>query len=50
MNQFMVGWGTLAMIIAGIAQGKNHSGLLWLVFGIIGGPITLFVLLLLDKE
>jgi hypothetical protein len=44
-----VGWGTLAMIIGGIAQGKNRSGLAWFLLGLLGGPITLFVLLLFSK-
>ncbi|WP_427136894.1 hypothetical protein [Psychrobacillus psychrodurans] len=28
-NSYFVGWGTLAFINAGIAQGKNRSGLNW---------------------
>lgn len=28
-NEFYVGWGTLALINAGLAQGKNRSGLNW---------------------
>ena len=27
--QFYVGWGTLSLINAGLAQSKNRSGLLW---------------------
>ena len=31
--QFFVGWGTLSLINAGLAQSKGRSGLLWwLVF------------------
>lgn len=26
-NQYFVGWGTLALINAGLAQGKNRTGL-----------------------
>ena len=29
--QFFVGWGTLSLINAGLAQCKNRSGLLWWV-------------------
>lgn len=47
---FTVGWVTLAMIIAGIAQGKNRSGLGWFILGLIGGPIALVILLLLWKN
>jgi hypothetical protein len=46
---YVVGWGTLALITSGIAQGKNRSGLWWFLLGLLGGPITLFVLLLLRK-
>ncbi|ACA40659.1 conserved hypothetical protein [Lysinibacillus sphaericus C3-41] len=28
-NQYFVGWGTLALINAGLAQGKNRTGLNW---------------------
>jgi hypothetical protein len=26
---YLVGWGTLSLINAGLAQGKNRSGLAW---------------------
>jgi hypothetical protein len=45
----VVGWGTLAMITAGIAQGKNRSGMNWFLLSMIFGPIALFFLLLEDK-
>ena len=32
---YFVGWGTLALINAGLAQGKNKSGLLWFLLSII---------------
>jgi hypothetical protein len=44
-----IGWGTLALIIAGIAQGKNRSGLLWWVLGLFFGPLALLVLLFLSR-
>lgn len=28
-NEYYVGWGTLALINAGLAQGKNRLGLGW---------------------
>lgn len=34
-----VGWGTLALINAGLAQGKNRSGLLWFLVSLLCGPI-----------
>jgi hypothetical protein len=48
-GEAVVGWGTLAMIIAGIAQCKNRSGACWFVGGLFLGPIALFCLLLSDK-
>jgi hypothetical protein len=46
-SEYFVGWGTLALIVAGIAQGKGRSGLVWFLWSFIGGPIALLVLLLL---
>jgi hypothetical protein len=39
-----IGWFTLALINAGLAQGKNRSGLLWFLISIFLGPIATFVL------
>jgi hypothetical protein len=39
-----VGWFTLALINAGLAQGKNRSGLIWFLVSIFLGPIATFVL------
>ena len=46
---FVVGWGTLALLNAGIAQGKNRSGLNWFLLSILLGPIATFLLVVLDK-
>ncbi|WP_430392061.1 antitermination protein NusB [Dyella sp. 20L07] len=43
------GWGTLALINAGLAQGKNRSGLLWFLLSLVIGPIATLVLVLLPK-
>lgn len=32
------------MINAGLAQGKNHSGLLWFLLSLILGPIATFLI------
>lgn len=48
-NEVIVGWWTLAMIVAGIAQGKNRSGLNWFILTLIFGPLALIYLLLCDK-
>jgi hypothetical protein len=41
---FAAGWGTLALINAGLAQSKNRSGLLWFLLSLLLGPIATFVL------
>lgn len=41
---FYVGWLTLALINAGIAQSKNRSGLLWWLLSLFLGPIATFIL------
>ncbi len=43
---YFVGWGTLALLNAGIAQGKKRSGLSWFVASIFLGPIATFLLVL----
>ena len=39
-----VGWGALALINAGLAQGKNRSGLNWFLLSLLLGPIATFLL------
>jgi len=41
---FFVGWFTLALINAGIAQSKNRSGLLWWLLSLFLGPVATFIL------
>lgn len=41
---YVVGWGTLSLINAGLAQSKNHSGLLWWLLSLLLGPIATFVI------
>ncbi len=43
-GQYVVGWGSLALINAGIAQGKNRSGLIWFLVSLLLGPIATFLL------
>ncbi len=47
--QYAVGWSTLALLNAGIAQGKNRSGLVWFLLSIPLGPIATLILVLVDK-
>ncbi len=43
-SPWFAGWGTLALINAGLAQGKNRSGLNWFVLSLFLGPIATFFL------
>ena len=42
--EYAIGWGTLALINAGIAQGKNRSGINWFLVGLFLGPVATFIL------
>ena len=46
--QFAVGWGTLSLINAGLAQGKNRSGLLWWALSLFLGPVATFLIVVLE--
>ncbi len=46
---FFVGWGTLSLINAGLAQGKGRSGLIWCLLSLLLGPIATLVIVLLDR-
>jgi len=46
---FYAGWGTLALINAGLAQGKNRSGLAWFLISLFIGPLATLLLVLVDK-
>lgn len=48
-GDWYVGWGTLALINAGLAQGKGRSGLGWFLLSLLGGPIVTLILVLLAK-
>lgn len=41
---YAVGWGTLALINAGLAQSKNRGGLMWFLLSLVLGPIATFIL------
>jgi hypothetical protein len=45
---YYVGWGTLSLINAGLAQTKNRSGLLWFAISLLLGPIATFLVVVLD--
>lgn len=47
--RYAVGWGTLALLTAGVAQGKERGGLLWFILSLFFGPLAILVLVLLPR-
>ncbi|MEQ1906851.1 MAG: hypothetical protein ABL888_21895 [Pirellulaceae bacterium] len=39
-TDFFVGWGTLSLINAGLAQSKGRSGFLWWLASLFIGPLA----------
>lgn len=51
VSSYAVGWGSLSLINAGLAQSKNRSGLLWWFASLFLGPIATFLIVAcLEKE
>ena len=46
---YVVGWGTLALINAGLAQAKGRSGLGWFFASLFLGPIATLFIVVLDR-
>ncbi|MGD9583578.1 MAG: hypothetical protein AB7V26_07900 [Lysobacterales bacterium] len=46
-QQFFVGWGTLSLINAGLAQTKNRSGLGWWLGSLLLGPLATLLIVAL---
>jgi hypothetical protein len=44
---YAVGWVTLALINAGLAQPKGRSGLLWFLVSLLLGPVATFLIVVL---
>ena len=42
------GWGTLALVNAGLAQGKHRSGLNWFLLSLLLGPLATLLILVLE--
>ena len=42
------GWGTLALVNAGLAQAKHRSGLGWFVASVFLGPVATLLIVVLD--
>ena len=49
-GDFYVGWGTLALVNAGLAQGKNRSGTNWFLASLLLGPLATFLLVVMPKK
>ncbi len=48
-SSFFVGWGTLSLINAGLAQSKGRSGLMWWLLSLLLGPIATFLIVVMDR-
>jgi hypothetical protein len=48
-TEYAVGWFTLALINAGLAQGKNRRGLAWWFLSLFLGPLATLLIVLLDR-
>jgi hypothetical protein len=48
-HSYAVGWGTLALINANLAQVKGRSGLAWFFISLLLGPIATFLLAIMDR-
>ena len=44
---YAIGWGTLALINAGLAQGKRRSGLAWFLVSLLLGPLATLLIVVL---
>ena len=49
-REFFAGWGTLALINAGLAQNKNQNAILWCLLSLLLGPIATFVIVFIIKD
>jgi hypothetical protein len=47
--EYAVGWFTLALINAGLAQSKNRSGGLWFLISLVLGPIATLLIVVQAK-
>jgi hypothetical protein len=47
---YFVGWGTLSLINAGLAQSKGRSGLLWWLASLVLGPFGTLLIVVLPRH
>lgn len=48
-REYAIGWGTLTLINAGLAQAKNRSGLAWWLASVFLGPLATFLIVILER-
>lgn len=48
-GRYVIGWGTRALINAGLAQEKGRSGLVWFFVSLVLGPIATFIVVVLHR-
>lgn len=46
---YAVGWGTLALINAGLAQSKRRSRMAWFLASLLLGPIATLIIVVTDN-
>ena len=44
-NEYTVGWGTLALLNAGLAQTRGRRGVNWFLLSLVLGPIATLLLI-----
>lgn len=49
-TDYAVGWFTLALINAGLAQGKGHSGFNWWLASLFLGPLATLLILISESR
>lgn len=47
--EYFVGWGTLSLINAGLAQSKGRSGLVWWLISLLIGPLATLLIVVLPR-
>ena len=45
-----IGWGTLSLLNAGLAQLQGRSGLMWFLISVVLGPIATLLLVVTYKK
>jgi hypothetical protein len=45
-DEYAIGWGTLSLINAGLAQAKGRRGLPWFIGSLFVGPLATLLLVL----